>query len=88
MQEKDPHLESFDGGVTVEKRRGRTVRYYHHSQSPAAWTGAIMAALGFLLAAVGAMLGPNWMVVTVGAALVVLSMVVALILKAVGLGQG
>ncbi|MCT1459485.1 hypothetical protein M3G03_08015 [Aestuariimicrobium sp. p3-SID1156] len=88
MQEKDPHLESFDSHVTVEKRNGRVIRYYHHSQSPAAWVGVIMAGLGFLLAAVGAMLGPMWILIYIGAALVVGSLIVGNILKAMGLGQG
>lgn len=88
MQQKDPHLESFDTHVTVEKRNGRTVRYYHHSQSPAAWVGTSLAALGFLAAALGAVLGPNWLLIYIGAGLVVGAMVVAWILKGVGLGQG
>lgn len=88
MQEKDPHLESFESHTTVEKKNGRTVRYYHHSQSPAAWVGVSIAGLGFLAASVGAMMGPNWLVIYIGAGLVVASLVVGNILKAVGLGQG
>lgn len=77
MQEQDP-----------QKRHGRPVRYYHHSQSPAAWAGVIIATLGFLAATVGSMMGPNWLLVYIGAGLVVLALIVGNILKAVGLGQG
>ena len=87
MQQKDAHLESLE--VTTEKKvNGRTVRYYHHSQSPALWTGVIIASLGFLVAGIGAVLGPNWTLVIIGAVLVVASMVVANIMKALGLGHG
>lgn len=87
MEHKDPHLESFE--VTTDAHvNGKTVRYYHHSQSPAIWTGVIMAALGFLVAGIGAVLVPAWLLIYIGAALVAGSIIVTHILKAMGLGHG
>lgn len=62
-------------------------RYYHHGQSPAAWTGTIIAMIGFITLTVGIFLGPMWVVVWVGIGLVVLSAIVTLAMKAMGLGQ-
>lgn len=87
MEQKDAHLESFE--VTTEEHvNGKTVRYYHHSQSPAIWTGVTMAALGFLVAGIGAVLGPEWLLIYIGAGLIVAAVIVTYILKAVGLGHG
>lgn len=60
---------------------------YHHGRSPAAWTGSVMAAIGFVIASVASMLGPNWTLVIVGGALVLLGGVATLIMKAMGYGQ-
>lgn len=87
MEHKDAHIESFE--VTTEKKvNGRTVRYYHHSQSPAIWTGVILCALGFLIACIGAVLGPNWLLCYIGGGLIVASIVVTMIMKSLGLGHG
>ncbi|WP_158676354.1 HGxxPAAW family protein [Tessaracoccus sp. OH4464_COT-324] len=65
----------------------RQARYYHHGQSPAAWTGTVIAVVGFLAVTVGIFMGPSWLVVWVGAAIIALSAVVTLVMKAMGLGQ-
>ena len=65
----------------------RTPQYDPRGRSPAAWTGSIVAAAGFFVAAVGAVLGPSWVVVVIGAALVLIGGVAAMIMKAMGLGQ-
>jgi hypothetical protein len=62
--------------------------FYHHGRSPAAWTGTIMASVGFLLATVGAMIGPSWVLIIIGAIVVVLAMVAGLVLRSLGYGQG
>lgn len=62
-------------------------QYYHHGRSPAAWAGAGAAALGFLLAAIGSVLGPNWILVLVGAGIILLGGVTTMIMKAMGYGQ-
>lgn len=65
----------------------RTPRYYHHGRSPAAWVGSIVCAFGFIIAAAGAVMGPAWVVVIIGAALVLAGAVATMIMKAMGLGQ-
>ncbi|MGA4668520.1 HGxxPAAW family protein [Propionibacteriaceae bacterium Y1923] len=72
----------------VKTKNGKTVKYYHHSQSPAIWTGVIMAMIGFVLAGVGAVLGPMWLLVYIGAGLIVAAFIVTWIMKAAGLGHG
>ncbi|WP_296139000.1 HGxxPAAW family protein [uncultured Tessaracoccus sp.] len=65
----------------------RQARYYHHGQSPAAWTGTIIATIGFVVVFVAIFLGPAWVGVGVGAGLVLLGGIVTMVMKAMGLGQ-
>lgn len=65
----------------------RTAKYYHHGRSPAAWAGSVMAAVGFAAAAAGSVLGPNWPVLIIGVALIVLAGLTTMVMKAMGLGQ-
>ena len=65
----------------------RIPQHYHHGRSPAAWTGSIMGAIGFLIAAVGSVLGPNWLLVVVGLALVLIAGITTMVLKTMGYGQ-
>lgn len=65
----------------------RTPKFYHHGRSPAAWTGSVTVAIGFIVAAVGAIAGPNWVLIWIGAAVVLIGGISAMVLKAMGLGQ-
>lgn len=65
----------------------RTPQFYHHGRSPAAWAGVVVAAIGFAFAAVGAVLGPNWVLIIIGAVLVLGGGLATMIMKAMGLGQ-
>lgn len=65
----------------------RTPKYYHHGRSPAAWTGSIIGAVGSIILAIGAVLGPNWLVVGIGAAICLIAALVTMVMKASGLGQ-
>lgn len=65
----------------------RTAKYYHHGRSPAAWAGSVGVAIGFVLATIGAMLGPNWPLIIVGAAIIVVAALVTMVLKTMGFGQ-
>ncbi|AQP44493.1 HGxxPAAW family protein [Tessaracoccus flavus] len=62
-------------------------KYYHHGRSPAAWAGSIAAAVGFIIVAIAAMLGPNWTLVIIGAAIVLVAGLATLIMKIMGFGQ-
>lgn len=64
-----------------------TPRYYHHGGSPAAWTGSILAAIGFIVVTIGIFMGPNWTVVVVGGAILLLAAIATMVMKAMGLGQ-
>lgn len=65
----------------------RTPQYYYHGRSPAAWTGAILGSVGFTIAAVGAVVGPSWLTIIIGAAVILIAGLATMILKAMGLGQ-
>ncbi|MDO5735104.1 MAG: HGxxPAAW family protein [Propionibacteriaceae bacterium] len=65
----------------------RTPQFYHHGRSPAAWVGSILASIGFVLAAIGSVLGPMWILVIIGGAIVLLSGLTTMVLKAMGMGQ-
>jgi len=65
----------------------RTPKYYHHGRSPAAWTGSVTAAVGFTIACVGGVIGPNWIVLAVGVAVIVIAAIVTMVMKAMGFGQ-
>lgn len=72
----------------VQTRQGRGPRRaYHHGRTPAAWTGTVMAAIGFTVAAVGFIIDLNWLVIGIGLGLAVLSAVVGGIMHRAGLGQ-
>ena len=66
---------------------GRTPQYYHHGKSPMAWTASGTAALGFIIASAGAIMGPHWALVIAGGALVLIAGLVAMVMKAMGYGQ-
>lgn len=65
----------------------RTPQYYHHGRSPAAWTGSIMCSIGFVIASIGGVMGPSWLLVIIGVAVILLGGLVTMVMKAMGLGQ-
>lgn len=70
-----------------EEHATGTARAYHHGRTPAAWTGSILAAVAFTLGAIGFLLGPNWTLVWVAAGLLLLSIILAGVLRRAGYGQ-
>lgn len=60
---------------------------YHHGRSPAAWTGSIMALIGFVLITLGLIAFDSWPVIWFGSALVVIAGLATLVLQAMGYGQ-
>lgn len=72
-----------DTDPLAQVRQGMTV---HHGKTPAAWVGALTALVGFFVGGTGLILGPNWLVFWIGIAIVVLALIAARILVAVGLG--
>ena len=65
----------------------RTPQYYHHGRSPAAWVGSIVTSVGFVIAAIGSVLGPMWLLIMIGAAVILVGALATMIMKAMGMGQ-
>ena len=63
-------------------------KHNHHGRTPAAWTGSILTAVAFVVGSIAAVLGPNWPLVWVSAALLLIGMVSGLVLRKLGYGQG
>lgn len=61
-------------------------RAYHDGKTPANWAGSMAVLVGFVVGSVGFLLGPNWIVVAVGAAIVVLGLIVGWGMSIAGLG--
>ncbi len=65
-----------------------SARHYYHGQSPAAWATVAIVGVGCVLGAIGAVLGPNMLLIYVAVALVVLGPIVGGVIKAAGMGNG
>ncbi|MFW6599573.1 HGxxPAAW family protein [Propionibacteriaceae bacterium Y2011] len=57
----------------------------HHGRTPAAWTGIAIAFIGFVIGCYGALV-VNWLLMGVGAAVLVLALVVVQVMRALDLG--
>ncbi len=62
-------------------------KHYHHGRTPAAWTGSIIATVGFLLGAIAFVIGPNWLLFWVSMAIVLAGAIVGGVMHKMGLGQ-
>lgn len=58
-----------------------------HGSTPAAWTTVALVLLGFAVGAIGMVIGPNWLVFSIGVAIVLIAAVVGRVLSAMGLGE-
>ncbi len=60
----------------------------HHGRTLAAWVGALVALVGFLIGGIGFVLPPhpNWVVVIVGAALLLVAIIATIVLRRLGHG--
>ncbi|MCF6525712.1 HGxxPAAW family protein [Streptomyces sp. JJ36] len=61
-------------------------RHYHHGNSPAAWTGVIIAFIGFCVGSAFTVMAQPWGVVA-GLVIVALGGVVGMAMRAAGMGQ-
>ena len=59
---------------------------YHDGRSPSAWTLSVGCMIGAVVAAFGAM-GPHWTIIYVGAAICLVSIIVAAVLMGRGLSN-
>jgi hypothetical protein len=60
-------------------------KHIHHGRTPAAWTGSIIALIGFLAMAAGLVFG-NWPVFWAGGALLVIALIATVVLQKMGMG--
>ena len=58
-----------------------------HGSTPATWTGVGIVIIGFIVGALGMILGPNWLLFWIGAALVPVGALVGRLMNAMGLGE-
>lgn len=72
---------------SAERATGTLAKEYHHGRTPAAWAGSIIAAVAFVLGAVGFMTGPNATLLWAAGVLLLLSLVVGAVLRRMGYGQ-
>lgn len=74
-------------------RRRTTVKEYHHGRTPAAWAGSMLALIAFLVLTAGFLSGPgpfpsiNVPISIAGGVLLVLSPIVAGVMRQMGYGQ-
>lgn len=60
---------------------------YHHGKTPAAIAGSVLAGIGFILGALGAVMGPNWTLIIAGVVCIVLGGIAGWALGIAGYGQ-
>lgn len=60
-------------------------RHVHHGRTVAAWAGSVIALVGFLVGALGLVIG-NWTVFWAGGVLLVVSLIATLVLQKMGKG--
>ncbi len=64
----------------------RPHKHVHHGRTIAAWTGSILAMLAFILGGIAMVLGPNWILFWVAAAILIASLIATKVLQAMGHG--
>ena len=61
--------------------------FHHHGRTVAAWTGSIIAGIGFILGSIAFLLGPNWVLFWISMALLLTAVVATDVLRRMGHGQ-
>lgn len=77
------------GGSAQHQGSGSThTKHVHHGRTPAAWVGSLLALAGFVIGGIGFVIPPhpNWIVVVIGAVLLVASLVATVVLRKLGFG--
>lgn len=60
-------------------------KHVHHGRTPAAWAGSMIALVGFLVGAVGLIIG-SWPVFWAGGVLLAVSLIATVVLQKMGKG--
>lgn len=69
-----------------QSREGNQGKHVHHGRTPAAWTGSMMAVVGFILGGISLVIGPNWIMFTIAAVICALALVVTAVMQRMGYG--
>jgi len=70
-----------------EQQAGEHRAHVHHGRTVAAWTGSVIAGIGFVLGAIAFLLGPNWVLFWISMALLLTAVVTTDVLRRAGRGQ-
>ncbi len=62
-------------------------KHYHHGRTPAAWTGATISTIGFVIGTVAFLMGPNWVLFWISIVIVLAGAVVGGVMSKMGMGQ-
>ncbi|QGN32377.1 HGxxPAAW family protein [Microlunatus sp. Gsoil 973] len=76
-QASDPHLRPLES---------RPLREVHHGQTGAMWTAVVIELVGFLLGGIAVLLGPNWTLFVIAAAICVIGIGVGIVMQKLGYG--
>jgi hypothetical protein len=68
-----------------EAAAGQSAKSVHHGETPAAWTGAGLTLVAFILGAVGLLIH-NWLMFWIAVALVVIALIATQVLRKTGHG--
>ena len=84
----DEELADVNAAAPLAAGVGAPVKHVHHGRTPAAWAGSLIALFAFIVGGIGFVIPPhpNWIVVIIGAVLLVASLVVTLVMRKLGLG--
>ncbi len=61
-------------------------KHVHHGRTTAAWTGSVLAMVAFVLGGIAMVLGPNWTLFWIAVAILVVGLISAKVLQAMGHG--
>lgn len=78
--------QSQAGGRMDASDASKPHKHVHHGRTTAAWTGSVLAMAAFVLGGIAMVLGPNWTLFWIAAALLVVSLIATKVLQAMGHG--
>lgn len=78
--------ENRAGMVGAGKGLVREPKHIHDGKTLAAWVGSILSLVAFIIGGVAVVLGPNWTLFIVAAALAAASLIATMVLRALGHG--
>jgi hypothetical protein len=70
----------------AEEATDKPHKHIHHGRTIAAWTGSILAMLAFILGGIAMVLGPNWVLFWIAAAILIIAVIVTKVLQVMGYG--